>query len=732
MAEQIREKIEYIFRREALAKYMDIAFLVCFAVFLWIRTVSYSSITEPFPEGFVSGFRLFAIGVVFLRFLVRGDEEEEKSRWTGAIIAATLFCIIWTVSYNTVYLDLAIMLLGSVGISYRTTLKIYAADLCVGILFCLLAAFLGLGTDVVSVDAVSRELLTIVPKTVEDYSAAAYYHSLGFVNAEALGRTLFSVCLALWLINRQTEGFWFSGLFAIGAAGNFFLTGDLRTSLIFVAAAVLSAVIYIMNTRKYWKTKESMNIRKYMIMVVRCFALACIFSYLFLTILLLILGGGDYLPALLGNGFGAIALFVIHFLLYKKARREKNGALMIASCLPLLYGMSTAFLADPYNDIFLLFLFTDLYAKGNEAEQEEAASQKRTARRKMFRRMGLVAGAVVVVLALIPTFGNLANVRTMISYLNGRDHMLLSCLALTAYVGVILGIAWGILQLVGNIGRRTGLGGNLPVLIGLVGIYAVVQILPSAVSGKATERYLTAVEQEEDIITNLAKLCDDTGVVMYVSDVPKLYKDQFTYVKDSLFLNNYLAKKENVILVARSDEKYQELLDAGYFHTMISEEHAIYSNSEWAWQLLEGEGYVKANCYSGFTDVDLEEMAEKNELVCNKQGVLVVGSEESMWQGPGVYWKAGVYRVNVKIKWIGGSVVESAGARLALSNPMNGDSGGIVIYHGNEIRNQEEVILTTTFVQAKDGFRDIQVSSFDDVKFWVEEISWQQLWMTEN
>lgn len=730
MVEQIKERIEYIFRREALAKCLDIAYLICFAVYIWIRGINYSTIYNILPDHFVAGYRFAIICVVFLRFLLHNGEEEQRKDWTRAIVVGTLLGVLWTLNSSTVYVDLAILLVGAVGISYKSLLKIYVTCMSALVLVFFMGSMVGIGTDVISLNIMSRELPYQMVQEIEDYQSATYYHSLGFANGEILARALFDIVLALWVLVRDIEGFYFSGLFVVSGVLSFLFTGDLRALLLSFLAAVLSAVIYVLNTRKFWKTKESMEIRKKLIMGIRCFAMACPLSYFAVALLIFLCGGERYLPALFTKGMGPLFLFVVHFILYRRARAAKNGILMIAVGLPLFYALATSFLADPFLDVYVLLLFCDLTPQ--KKEMEEAATPGRVQRRKMFNIIGILGGGAVLGLALLLLFVNLPKIRTTVSFLDAREHLFCSMLVLTGYALLVLAIAKIVHMLLGNLGRRNErLVVQLMTLVAMVGIFFVVQILPSVAVKKVPKDYQDALEQETEILSSLAKLCDDTGVVMYVSDVPDLYKKEFDYVSDSVMLSNYLAKKENVIFVTRCDEYYQELINAGYYHTLISDEHAIYSNSEWAWQLLEGDGYVKANCFSGKNTISVQWMAWKNDITYKEEeGALILGSDECMWWGPDVYWPAGVYKVDVKIKWIGGTVVESAGARLAIGNSYTGDSSGEVIYHGNEIRNQEETVLTTIFAQTTPSSRDIQVNAYDDVKFWVEEITWQQLWQT--
>lgn len=730
MVEQIREGISYYLNREKIKKYMDSLYMICFAVFLWYRAISYSSMQEVFSEYFVPVLRLIIVVVVLARFLFLSGEEQRKSEWTAAAVIATLLGIAWVYNYSSAYLELAFLLVGSVEIDYRSLVKMYIVGMGGAVLLCLMASLLGLGTDVVSVQNMSRELPYIVTHNVENYGAARYYHSLGFVNGESLARALFCLCLAVWVFERRLEGYFFSILFVMVGIFTLICTGDLRTFLLFLLAALLAATVYVMNTRKFWKTQQSMQLRKKMITGVRCFSLACIFSYPLLGLLLLILGGEDYIPALCGKGVTVFVLTLIHFLVFKKARREKNGILMVASTLPLLYSVSTFVLADPFNDIYALVLFAS-FSSSVEEKEEEKYRDRRSSQRYRLLEIGI--GSLVLVLLFLPLVLNLASFRTMISFLGGRENMLLSVLLLTLYVLMIFEICHLVAEFLVTGRKKEGFTGRyFMLLLPMIGLFLIVQVFTVNVVKKVPENYEKYFEEEEETLTDLAKLCDDTGVVMYVSDVPAFYKRELDYVTDTIFLGNYLAKRENVILVTRAEEEYPELIHAGFYHTLISEEHAIYSNSEWAWQLLEGEGYAKSNCYSGKHSVDMEELAKRTELTYRDDGILVIGNDECIWNGTALYWPAGVYQVDVKIKWIGGSVVESAGARLALNNPSNGDFGGEVIYHGHEIRYQDETLLTTTFVQTEDGYRDIQISSYDDMRFWVEEITWQQLWETEQ
>lgn len=162
------------------------------------------------------------------------------------------------------------------------------------------------------------------------------------------------------------------------------------------------------------------------------------------------------------------------------------------------------------------------------------------------------------------------------------------------------------------------------------------------------------LEQHEYVVRSereaLDKLIEINTRKVYVDDLPVFYHHFYPQMKYATGSEESYASKKNVTVVMPYQTNNQELFDAGFEITQISEKHVLYSNDEKMIAALKKEGYTFYHYYPYPVLVDMEEEAKLNDLKMTKDGGCIVeGESASLLHGPYCWLDAGQYEVVYKL-----------------------------------------------------------------------------------
>ena len=173
--------------------------------------------------------------------------------------------------------------------------------------------------------------------------------------------------------------------------------------------------------------------------------------------------------------------------------------------------------------------------------------------------------------------------------------------------------------------------------------------------GMAGSIVFCKLEQHEYVVRSereaLDKLMGVNAGKLYVDDLPAFYHHFYPQIKYATGSGESYVSKKNVTVLMPYQTNNQELFDAGFEITQISEKHVLYSNNEKMIAALKKQGYTFYHYYPYPVLVDLEEEAELNDLKMTKDGGCIVkGENASLLHGPYCWLDAGQYEVVYKLR----------------------------------------------------------------------------------
>ena len=172
--------------------------------------------------------------------------------------------------------------------------------------------------------------------------------------------------------------------------------------------------------------------------------------------------------------------------------------------------------------------------------------------------------------------------------------------------------------------------------------------------GMAGSIVFCKLEQHEYVVRSEREVLDKLMRVsvgkMYVDDLPVFYHHFYPQMKYATGSGESYASKKDVTVLMPYQTNNQELFNAGFEITQISENHVLYSNDEKMIAALKKEGYTFYHYYPYPVLVDMEEEAKLNDLKMTKDGGCIVeGESASLLHGPYCWLDAGQYEVVYKL-----------------------------------------------------------------------------------
>lgn len=172
--------------------------------------------------------------------------------------------------------------------------------------------------------------------------------------------------------------------------------------------------------------------------------------------------------------------------------------------------------------------------------------------------------------------------------------------------------------------------------------------------GMAGSIVFCKLEQHEYVVRSereaLDKMMGVNAGKLYVDDLPVFYHHFYPRIKYATGSGESYASKKDVTVLMPYQTNNQELFNAGFEITQISEKHVLYSNDEKMIAALKKEGYTFYHYYPYPVLVDMEEEAKLNDLKMTKDGGCIVeGESASLLYGPYCWLDAGQYEVVYKL-----------------------------------------------------------------------------------
>ena len=161
------------------------------------------------------------------------------------------------------------------------------------------------------------------------------------------------------------------------------------------------------------------------------------------------------------------------------------------------------------------------------------------------------------------------------------------------------------------------------------------------------EDYTILIQEES---ADIEKILDLASGKVCVENVPELYKARFAGIDRTILNGDDLARMRCGTVIVNADADRQRFTDMGFGFTMLSDRHAVYSNDAELMKALGEDGFVWTDYYSVGKTVDLDVLADANELDFAEDGSLILEPGDQMDEGPWIDLFAGRYTVTFDLK----------------------------------------------------------------------------------
>ena len=355
--------------------------------------------------------------------------------------------------------------------------------------------------------------------------------------------------------------------------------------------------------------------------------------------------------------FGVIALVILNILwvlMTRKAFKIRDTRLALALSLIAVNCAIEHHVLQLNYDIFIVISFAILSVQGTENEYSaEEILRKKTGSSfiKVIEKLVLVAGLAVgvtaVVLVLLPKARTVISLTGIAGSEKGRR-----LLVLVIWVGLFLAVeALSNLykMLLGAI-KETRQDNKLGIIV--IAAFVIVVCMTAAASNilitRGAAKNAELIESERDVIDLVQ---ESKSGKLYAVGMPAVYSKAYDDISSSLFDGEELARYRNTSVIIDKTLDSPCFFNTGFLYTPISEKHALYTNDEPVIRSLERGGYHLTGFYPLETQVELADLADKNDVGLNEDGSITLhGEEESLHKGPGADLREGKYTVSFELK----------------------------------------------------------------------------------
>lgn len=193
-----------------------------------------------------------------------------------------------------------------------------------------------------------------------------------------------------------------------------------------------------------------------------------------------------------------------------------------------------------------------------------------------------------------------------------------------------------------KLARYTVAGLLICIIIFSAGIWKCNKMIDAAGPG-----YDDIIESDRSVITAIQQSGNHK---LYVDNIPDLYRRKYGGISNSVFSGDELARYKNISVI--TDVNYESVcfLTNGFLYEQISPAHALYTNDRSLIHEMTKEGHHFTGYYSRVNDMDLDGLADMNQLQTGEKGrLLLSGSEGSLRTGPHLNLRRGTYTLEHKL-----------------------------------------------------------------------------------
>lgn len=391
----------------------------------------------------------------------------------------------------------------------------------------------------------------------------------------------------------------------------------------------------------------------------------------------------SYILILLRYGAIVFAMFMMLYVYQGRlALREGRRRLLLAGALVAVHSAIEHHMPELNYNIFIALPLASFRLPSREKEEVSTGMERKTRLRMILAMVPVTVLLLLLAPSMVGYMRTLVHLLEYHEYINGIQFILWS-LAVSIVVYVFLRNVRIILFCPSRRGRGLRGTAGLAIFRNAAGlamfrnvaglIIPAVVILAVFLASKGVMRdgmaeYETAIQNEKKLLESVIESSHEE-LSFYMSDVPWLYQKEIKGVTDRFLPVEACETEENVVLVTPIETELNHLLRAGYLFGSLSSVHGIYTNSQDAVNKLRAMGIEMSDYYNVYRPIDMEALAEANDLEMNEDGSLFLsGKEKSIYFGPRVPLSKGRYQITFDVQLERADSYELAEARVTSDN----------------------------------------------------------------
>lgn len=363
----------------------------------------------------------------------------------------------------------------------------------------------------------------------------------------------------------------------------------------------------------------------------------------------------SYALILLSFGIaGLILINILWVLMTHRAVRIGDTRLALALALVAFNAVTEHHITQINYDIFLVLPLAVLAMPAPAGEKAIQPAKRlpgwgKRAALRIALVLILYGAALAGLLAALPGMRTITTLTGIGDTANGRRILFVLCILL---VWLVLAAAVSLYRLCTRKLSREGVGRERTIAqLSAVILFAIVLCagvgIGSRIISQGMDKEAALMEKESPAI----KTALSTGHGrLYVTDLPSLYRKEFSGIRSGPFNGEELGRYNNTSLVIDKHMDSPPLFDSGFLYTEISDEHALFTNDQKVAQALTEEGYHLTGYYPVRLDVDMVEEAELNERHLEEDGSIVLkGEDQTLKKGPRANLREGRYTFTIDL-----------------------------------------------------------------------------------
>lgn len=314
----------------------------------------------------------------------------------------------------------------------------------------------------------------------------------------------------------------------------------------------------------------------------------------------------SYLLILLRYGVVTlIMLAILWILMSTAAARLRDRRMLLAFLVIAFHCMSEHHYTELNYNPFLILpfsLFLTASAPASPQTPEEQASHQQWRRTGSFLAVSTVLGAVLSL--IFPWFTTICNLYNLGGSWKRRQFLFLTVFAgLTALIFFTKASA----EHLTAVWEKRKPSRNAAVFTGFLAFCFLCGLLAAnSLIRNAQIQTAETLESERPAIEAVQSV---PACRVYADNLPVLYRRHFGGIDRSLFHGEDLAREKNLAVITDADNDLNILINRGFLYTEISENQAIYTDSQEAINALQAAGYHLTGYYSRNREINLSELS---------------------------------------------------------------------------------------------------------------------------